>query len=51
MPLIDHGTLRHAPLFIPIPLQDAGGIQVCPDTEESAEGETGHDAALRSQAS
>lgn len=30
-------------------LADAGSLQVGPDTEASAEGEAGHDAALRPQ--
>lgn len=41
---------HHAPLFTTIPSVDVGGVQVRPHPEESSEGETGHDAALRSEA-
>lgn len=33
-----------------LPFPDAGGVQVGTDPEEGAEGEAGHDAALRPQA-
>lgn len=31
-------------------LPDAGGVQVCPHPEEGAEGQAGHDAAIRPEA-